>query len=197
MALLRRKSQASAGMTMLEMLVSVLILVMFFGIFVAVLEVSFRFAAEVEPAFEPGSKSESGQSKGVLIDHQEIQQEFDELVMVLSQPGIAKLRFDGYVTGARQIAFSPTTDPDKACAPADSNPLQYWGLPGPSLKFPDGYRICVWKTGLVESSPYALARDQGQGNAYPGIYILQALPERADAARLPTRRVFCRPRPYC
>ena len=33
--------------------------------------------------------------------------------------------------------------------------------------------------------------------AKPGIYLLQALPERLSATSLPTRRLFCRPRPFC
>ena len=30
-----------------------------------------------------------------------------------------------------------------------------------------------------------------------GIYLLQALPEQLSSASLPTRRLFCRPRPFC
>ncbi len=177
------------GMTLLETLVAMFMLVMFFGVFVAVLEVTSRFVGEVENEFST--------PKGVLIDHQEIQLELDELVEVLTQPGISKNRLDGQVSGAKQIAFDVGTDPDQACTPAGSNPLIYWGLPGPSLSFPDGYRICLWRGGsaLAEASLSDLSKDAS--NANPGIYVLQALPVQADAARLPTRRVFCRPRPFC
>lgn len=37
----------------------------------------------------------------------------------------------------------------------------------------------------------------GEAGAKPGIYLLQALPERLNASTLPTRRLFCRPRPFC
>ena len=174
-------------MTLLEMVVAMMMLVMFTGVVVAVLEVTSRFAGEVE----------SGQqgSNGVLIDHQEIQIGLDQLAEVLGQPGISKDRLNGLVPGEAQIAFAPSADPDQACAPAGSNPLLQWGLPGPALRFPPGYRICVWRTGLVEASTEALVR--GDAGARAGIYVLQALPERADAASLPTRRLFCRPRPFC
>ena len=174
-------------MTLLEMVVAMMMLVMFTGVVVAVLEVTSRFAGEVESAQQGAN--------GVLIDHQEIQIGLDQLAEVLGQPGISKDRLNGLVTGYPQIAFASSTDPVQACAPADSDPLQVWRLPGPKLLFPPGYRICVWTTGLAEASTEALVR--GDAGAKAGIYVLQALPERSDAASLPTRRLFCRPRPFC
>ena len=185
-------SVSSQGMSLLEMVVAMLMLVMFMAVVVTVLEVSARFSGEMES----GQKG----SNGVLIDHQEIQIGFDQLAQVLSQPGITKERLVGVnlKRGQKKVAFSSTADPDSACAPAGSNPLEYWGLPGPSLTFPSNYRICVWQTGLVEASIKDLATDGWpQNNAKAGIYVFQALPERSDAANLPTRRLFCRPRPYC
>jgi hypothetical protein len=174
-------------MTLLEMVVAMMMLVMFTGVVVAVLEVTSRYAGEVESGPQG--------SNGVLIDHQEIQIGLDQLAEVLGQPGISKDRLDGLVPGEPQIAFAPSTNPDQACAPAGSDPLQYWRLPGPRLLFPPGYRICVWRTGLVEASTTDLLSNASGARA--GIYVLQALPERADAASLPTRRLFCRPRPFC
>ena len=185
-------SVSSQGMSLLEMVVAMLMLVMFTGVVVTALGVTARFAGEIE-------SGEKG-SNGVLIHHQEIQIGFDQLAQVLSQPGITKERLMGMnlKSGQKRIAFSSTADPDNACAPAGSDPLAYWGLPGPSFIFPSNYRICVWQTGLVEASIKDLATDGWpQNNAKAGIYVLQALPERSDAANLPTRRLFCRPRPYC
>jgi len=185
-------SLSSQGMTLLEMVVAMLMLVMFTSVVVTVLGVTERFVGQIES----GQKG----SNGVLIDHQEIQIGFDQLAQVLSQPGITKERLTGMnlKAGQKRIAFSSTADPDNACAPAGSDPMAYWGVPGPSLIFPSNYRICVWLTGLVEASIKDLATDEWpQNNAKAGIYVLQALPERSDAATLPTRRLFCRPRPYC
>ena len=64
--------------------------------------------------------------------------------------------------------------------------------------FPAGYSICLWQTSFEEASLQSLATDAWPGNKEKaGLYILQALPDVADAATLPTRRLFCRPRPYC
>ena len=188
----RPYSSASSGMSLLEMVVAMLMLVMFTGVVVAVLELSARFAGETESGGQGAN--------GVLIDHQEIQRGFDQLALVLSQPGITKERLMGLniQAGQRRIVFPSTEDPDVACAPADSDPIAYWGLPGSALKFPSKYRICVWQTGLIESSIKDLTTDTWpQNQSKAGIYVLQALPERSDAASLPTRRLFCRPRPYC
>lgn len=178
-------------MTLLEMVVAMMMLVMFTGVVVAVLEVTSRFAGEVEATDAEGRST----SNGVLIDHQEIQIGLDQLANVLGQPGISKRRLDGGVAGYPQIAFPASADPDQACAPAGSDPLLFWRLPGPALRFPPGYRICVWRTGLVEASTQALM--DRQGGARAGLYVIQALPEQASAASLPTRRLFCRPRPFC
>lgn len=180
---------AFSGMSLLEMVVAMMMLVLFTGVVVAVLELTARFVADQEAGADGAN--------GVLIDHQEIQAGLDQLAEVLGQPGISKERLDGRLTeqGWPQIAFSSSENPDRVCAPAGSNPLAWWRLPGPSLSFPAGYRICVWRTGLVESSAQALSSMQPGAKA--GIYVLQALPERSGAASLPTRRLFCRPRPYC
>ena len=190
MRFLQRHQEASSGMSLLEMVVAMLALVMFTGVVVAVLEVTARFSSEVQ--------GDVSKSNGLLIDHQEIQISFDSLVDVLSQSGLSKARLEGNVPGAVRIAYASTSDPDQSCVPAGANPILYWGLSGPALDFPANYRICLWQTGLAESSMESLASPDWPNNkAKPGIYVLQALPERADAATLPTRRVFCRPRPFC
>lgn len=178
---------AASGMSLLEVVVAVALLVTFTGVVVSVLEVTSRFAGEVE--------SGSQGTNGVLIDQQEIQLGLDQLAEVLRQPAISKSRLEGKVPGYPRIAFPLSADPDQACAPAGSDPLQRWRLPGEPLSFPPGYRICVWSTGLVEASVAALLTNAAGARA--GIYVLQALPERSDAASLPTRRLFCRPRPFC
>ena len=186
----KRQQDRSDGMSLLEMVVAMLMLVMFTGVVVAVLEITARFSDEVQ--------GDVTKSNGVLIDHQEIQIALDSLVEVLSQPGLSKARLEGNVPGKKRIAHTSAADPDQACAPAGSYPLAFWGVSGPVLDFPSSYRICLWQTRLAESSMESLASpDWPNNNAKPGIYVLQALPERADAATLPTRRVFCRPRPFC
>lgn len=176
-----------SGMTLLEMLVAMSMLVVFTGVVAMVMEFTIRFLS----AAESGETNEFEVSNGVLIDHQQIQLVMDDLVDVLSQPGISKDRLVGNI--GNQIAFESSSDPEAACASAD--PVAIWNLPMPSVVIPPGYRLCLWTTTQVESSLASLlAKAPG---AQPGIYLLQALPERLSATTLPTRRLFCRPRPFC
>ena len=177
-------------MTLVEMLIAVLMLVVFTGVVAMVMEFTFRFLG----AAESGERNDDDVSNGVLIDHQEIHLAMDQLVEVLAQPGLSKERLDGEVAGAAQIAFDPDqTDPLVACPPTD--PVAQWGLPMPTITLPPGYRLCLWRTTALESPMASLLAD-AEG-AKPGIYLLQALPERLSASTLPTRRLFCRPRPFC
>ena len=182
-----RVCRSEVGMTVLEMIIAILMLVVFTGVVSIVMEFTFRFL----DASESGDLNEFEVANGVLIDHQEIQLSMDLLVEILSQPGISKDRLDGQVSGLQRIAFDPVNDdPNVACVAAD--PVQQWGLPMPKISLPPGYRLCLWTTTAAEPSLTALL-----AGANPGIYLLQALPEKLSASTLPTRRLFCRPRPFC
>ena len=190
MPLVRTRSSLERGMTLLEVLVAILMLTVFTGVVAVVMEFTFRFLGEAES----GEKNEFEVSNGVLIDHQEIQIVMDQLVEVLSQPGISKERLLGQEAGYRQIAFDPDqTDPQTACPSTD--PVTQWELPMPTITLPPGYRLCLWTTTEQEDGMSDLLADAD--GAQPGIYLLQALPEQVNATTLPTRRLFCRPRPFC
>ena len=187
----------SSGMTVLEVLLSIMMLSVFTGVVATVMQFTVRFAGEAEP----GAANPGGQSRnGVLIDHQEIQLIMDRLVDVLQQPGISKERLDGTLVNPNtgktygQIAFDPktTTDPSVGCTDA-KDPLKAWGLDGPPSLMPDGYMMCLWKTTEKELPLKDLILNNSKG----GIYVLQALPKKLSASALPARRLFCRPHPYC
>ena len=167
-----------------------------------------------------GEKNELDTFNGVLIDHQQLHIAMDSLVEVLSQPGISRDRLFGLIAHkrlpldspqsdgvqctddvnekcypGRKIAFDPDSiEPNKACV---SNPVADWGLrpdplpPKAEVSLPPGYRLCLWSTSEKETRPDA------NGTSEPGIYLLQALPEQITPSSLPTRRLFCRPRPFC
>ena len=178
--LLRSKKPEQLGMTLLEMIVAMAMLVVFTGVVVLVMQFTLRFFTEAEA----GELNEFEVSNGVLIDHQQIQMVMDDLVEVLSQPGIS----------VEDIAFAPeSVSPAVACPPA--RPVTQWGLPMSEVSLPPGYRLCLWTTTAMESSMSALIDDVD--GAKPGIYLLQALPEQLSSNSLPTRRLFCRPRPFC
>jgi hypothetical protein len=196
-------------MTLLESLVATIMLVVFTGVVALVMQFTLRFFNVAES----GDRNEFDVSNGVLIDHQQIQMAMDDLVEVLSQPGISLERLNGqercsaddppssctactdnFDESCRpQIAFDSGSEPQLACPAA--RPATQWGLPMPEVSLPPSYRLCLWKTTAVESSITNLLEDRA--GAKPGIYLLQALPESMSSASLPTRRLFCRPRPFC
>ena len=177
---LRTNKAEQLGMTLLELLVAMSMLVVFTGVVALVMQFTLRFFTKAEA----GELNEFEMSNGVLIDHQQIQMVMDDLVEVLSQPGIS----------VEDIAFAPeSVNPAVACPPA--RPVTQWGLPMKEVSLPPGYRLCLWKTTALESSMAALIDDVD--GAKPGIYLLQALPEQLSSNSLPTRRLFCRPRPFC
>ena len=168
------------GMTLLETLLAMTMLVVFTGVVAVVMQFTLRFFTTAES----GEQNEFEVSNGVFIDHQQIQLAMDGVVEVLSQPGIS---LDGIAFDYRAV------DPNVACPSA--LPVTQWGLPMKEVSLPPGYRLCLWKTTATESSMSALLADVD--GAKPGIYFLQALPERLSSTSLPTRRLFCRPRPFC
>ena len=132
------------GMTLLEMLLAMMMLVVFTGVVASVMQFTLRFFT----AAESGEQNEFEVSNGVLIDHQQIQMVMDGLVEVLSQPGIS----------VEDIAFAPeSVNPAVACPPA--RPVTQWGLPMREVSLPPGYRLCLWTTTAMESSMSALIED--------------------------------------
>ena len=206
----RRPVTGQCGMTLLESVVAMIMLVVFTGIVALVLQFTLRFFSVAES----GEQNEFEVSNGVLIDHQQIQRVMDDLVEVLSQPGITLERLKGQERCSvddppsscaactddfdercrPQIAFDLTTDPQVACPAA--RPVSQWSLPMPEVSLPPGYRLCLWQTTKVESSISALKSSELDA-VQPGIYLLQALPEQLSSTSLPTRRLFCRPRLFC
>ena len=202
-------SAGQLGMTMLETLMAMSMLVVFTGVVALVMQFTLRFFS----AAESGDRDEFEVSNGVLIDHQQIQIAMDDLVEVLSQPGISLERLKGqercsvddppsscaactddFDESCRpQIAFDSGSEAQLACPAA--RPVTQWRLPMPEVSLPSSYRLCLWKTTAVESSIVNLLEDRA--GAKPGIYLLQALPESLSSVSLPTRRLFCRPRPFC
>ena len=188
---------SASGMSILELLLAVTILMVFTGVVVAVMEVTLRFMGEAECPVDVGgvsrcnNKNTEDVANGVLIDRQRIEVLFDQLESVLVQPGIHRSRIDA-ISGA--LGDSPA---QPACTPAATT--SFWAATVPELPvltFPRGYHICLWRTGLREASMQDLL-NPGNSSATPGLYVLQALPTQLNASTLPVRRLFCRPRTFC
>ena len=185
---------SASGMSVLELLLAVTMLMVFTGVVTTVMEVTLRFMGEAEcPVDFSGVRrcndaNTVDVANGVLIDRQQIEVLFDQLEPVLVQPGIHLSR----IAAISGDLGDPPAQP--ACTPAATT--SFWAATVPELPvltFPRGYHICLWRTGLPEAS----MEDLLNNGATPGLYVLQALPTQLNASTLPVRRLFCRPRPFC
>ena len=170
----RRPQYEFTGMTILELLLALAMLVVFTGVVAMVMQVTLRFYGPAESIEQNGVIA----PKGVLIDHGQLHIAMDGLVEVLSQPGVS----------LNGIAFTQSDNPGIACT---DDPQRVWKLQNflgrNEVKglLPPGYRLCLLKTTVPETA------------TTPGIYLLQALPEQLSPFALPIRRLFCRPLPHC
>ena len=191
---------SSSGMSVLELLLAVTMMMVFAGVVAAVMEVSLRFMGEAEcpvdlngfPRCNDESTDTDDVANGVLIDRLRIEALFDQMEPVLVQPGIHRSRIDS-ISGALGDVPSDVCTGDSSTSVWTSNDK----VPElPVLNFPRGYHLCLWKTDL-EEAPIEQLVDTANESAMPGLYVLQALPNQLNAATLPVRRLICRPRPFC
>ena len=154
------------GMTLPELVLAILMLTAFTGVTVMVTEFTSRF-------FQP--LNEGAKNEYMLNHHIQINEAFDSIIEILSEPGIDK----------NLILNLKCT----------SLPSLEWGIPSIDTKaIPKSYKICIKPTTLSESNYSQLANAEGK----PGIYILYSKPENGVSVNAtPLRRIFCRPKPFC
>ena len=191
---------SSSGMSVLELLLAVTMMMVFTGVVAAVMEVSLRFMGEAECPVDVNGVSrcndESTETEdvanGVVIDRLRIEALFDQMEPVLVQPGIHRSRIDS-ISGTLGDVPSDVCTGEGSTSVWTSNDK----VPElPVLNFPRGYHLCLWKTDL-EEAPMKQLVDTTNSSATPGLYVLQALPNQLNAGALPVRRLICRPRPFC
>ncbi len=162
------------GMALPEVIVAVIMLAAFTGIFVTMTEYISKFFKLTE------DYSKANKSSGLLIDQHKIRIAMDSWVDIFSQVGYSKSDLKEIVKlGCSNIPYID------------------WDLPGERHELPNGYQFCVGGTRFDESNIldwYDLTKKK---TAKPGIYVIYAKPLKASNAALPLRRVFCRPKPYC
>jgi len=170
-------------MTILEVMIAMLMMVIFWGVYVTVSEYIGRFMGEAQ-----GSEG----SAGLLQDHHAIHQAMDVWVEYLSQPGVSEAT----------LFSMEMKDVDAKGSGCVRDPVVSWGLPGRSFDkliseagLPGGYKYCLRSTSLKEQK--SLGAYLANNAAKPGVYVLYAIPETPSLAALPTRRLFCRPKPFC
>ena len=189
---------SASGMSVLELLFAITMLMLFSGVVAAVMEVTLRFAGEAEcPVDVSGVRrcneantNDEDVAHGVLIERQRVK-----------CCSINWKRFcaawDSLFSDCKYFGPDWFSSQSAGVSPAASTAFWTARVPElPSLTFPRGYHVCLWRTGLREASMENLL-DPTNNSDTPGLYVLQALPTQLNASTLPIRRLLCRPRPFC
>ena len=177
------------GMSLVEVIISITLLSLFFTIYTGFVRVSSRFNSK--------EVSDLNNSNGLTIDNHYLSLSLDRYASFLSQPGVTLN--DINIIKQAQIGnlpigctLSPTIDWE---IPMSQKPIK--GIDWQPSN--SNYAICLKSSSLVES-PLTDLVSLSKGNnidAKPGIYFLLALPKEITIDSLPMRKIFCRPQSYC
>ena len=161
------KKNYNQGMSIPELILAMFMLIAFTGFTVVFVEYTSKF-------FQP-LKEETNELEDILNVHARINNAFDSIIEILSEPGIKK----DYILNLE----------------CTSLPALEWNIPSIDTKaIPKSYKICIKSTSLSESSYSGLSSGEGK----PGIYILYSKPDNGiSVSATPSRRIFCRPKPFC
>ena len=163
------------GMSLPELVLAVLMLTAFTGITVMVTEFTSRFFQPLNEEAKEEYITSNKELSDMLNDHSLINNTFDSIIEILSEPGIEK----NFILNLK----------------CTSLPSLEWNIPSIDTKaIPKSYKICIKPTTLSESDYSQLAKAEGK----PGIYILYSKPDQGISVNAtPVRRIFCRPKPFC
>ena len=177
------------GMSMIEMIISLMLLSLFFTIYSGFVELSSRFSGK--------ETKNLNNSNGLIVDHHKLYLSLDKYAEVLAQPGISL----GEINNIKQLTSGNLP------AGCSFSPNIEWSLPVSPNPIPDdawipssaGYAICLKSTSIYESPlSNLISSSKGYGpSAQPGIYFLLALPDDVSVNTLPVRKMFGRPDPFC
>ena len=172
---MNKKKLNSEGMTLPELVLSVLMLAAFTGITVMVTAYTSRFFQPLNEEAKEEYISSNKELSDMLNHHSQINSTFDSIIEILSEPGVDK----NFILNLK----------------CTSLPSVEWGIPSIDTEaIPKSYKICIKPTTLSESNYSQLASAEGK----PGIYILYSKPENGVSVNAtPVRRIFCRPKPFC
>ena len=169
------KSFKNKGMTLPELILSVLMLSAFTAVFVIVTRFTAKFFQPLNIQSSDISNSSNIDLSDILNDQIQLNNAFDSIVSFLSEPGIDR----NYILSLK----------------CTSLPSLEWDIPSINNdSVPKNYKICIKPSRLSESTYLDLNNSQGK----PGIYIIYAKPNNGISYNsTPIRRVFCRPKPFC
>ena len=163
------------GMTLPELVLAIFMLISFTGFTLMIVRYTSRFFQPLNEEAKEEYISAKKDLKDNLNDQTLINNAFDSIIEILSEPGIKK----DYILNLE----------------CTSLPALEWNIPSIDTKaIPKSYKICLKSTFLSESSYSRLSSGDGK----PGIYILYSKPDNGVSANaIPIRRIFCRPKPFC
>ena len=163
------------GMTLPELVLAIFMLITFTGFTVMIVRYTARFFQPLNEEAKEEFISSGKELQDILNDQTQINNAFDSIIEILSEPGIKK----DYILNLE----------------CTSLPSLEWNIPSIDTKaIPKSYKICIKSTSLSESNYSQLANAEGK----PGIYILYSKPENGVSVNsTPVRRIFCRPKPFC
>ena len=172
---MKRKKIHNVGMTLPELVLAILMLIAFTGFTVMIVRYISRFFQPLNEEAKEEYISSNRELRDMLNDHTQINNAFDSIIEILSEPGIKK-----------------DTILNLECT---YRPSLKWNIPSIDTKaIPESYKICIQPTSLTESSYSDLLNGEGK----PGIYILYSKPDGGISVNAtPVRRIFCRPKPFC
>ena len=172
---MKRKKIHNEGMTLPELVLAILMLIAFTGFTVMIVRYISRFFQPLNEEAKEEYISSNRELRDMLNDHTQINNAFDSIIEILSEPGIKK---DTILN--LECTYIPSLK---------------WNIPSIDTKaIPESYKICIQSTSLTESSYSDLLNDDGK----PGIYILYSKPDGGISVNAtPVRRIFCRPKPFC
>jgi hypothetical protein len=172
---MKNRKNHNLGMTLPELVLAMFMLTAFTAFTVMIVRYSSRFFQPLNKEAKEEYISSNKELQDMLNDHTQINNAFDSIIEILSQPGIKK----DYILNLD----------------CTSLPSLEWNIPSIDTKaIPKSYKICVKSTSLSESSYSGLSSGSGK----PGIYILYSKPDNGVSVNAtPIRRIFCRPKPFC
>tara|TARA_Y100001968_G_C19423334_1_gene753004 strand:+ start:1904 stop:2485 length:582 start_codon:yes stop_codon:yes gene_type:complete len=177
-----------SGMTVIEMIVAIYMLVLFLTVSVLITELSMRYLGKNDD-----NSKVSGIPRNAINDQYNLSLFLDRYAAVLSQPSISLSKISSIESSKEGdlplgCSFTPNLSwqvPVSSTIPSAGN----W-TPGGS-----GYAICLRSTPLRESSLSELI--ENNANAKPGIYFLLGLNNEISTTKIPLRKIFCRPSSFC
>ncbi len=172
---MKSRKNHNEGMTLPELVLAIFMLIAFSGFTVMIIRYTSRFFQPLNEEAKEEYISSEKELQDMLNDHTQINNTFDSIIEILSEPGIKK----DFVSNL-------------GCT---SLPSLEWNIPSIDTKaIPESYKICIKPSSLTESSYSDLLSGKGK----PGIYILYSKPDNGVSVNaIPIRRIFCRPKPFC